>query len=297
MGVGSEATVATGAVASGAPVDAIAPTITGTLKQGYTQTISIGSWSPAATSYTYQWQRDTGSGFTNISGATAATYVPKAADLGASLQALVTAHNAYGSATAVASSAGAIASGAPVNSVAPTITGSATRGDTLSVGAGTWSPSGTASYAWELCADSTCTTIGGATASTYVPVMADEGDTLEVVVTETNSYGHASATSAATTAVASNPPTNSVLPTVTGTATNGDVLTAHVGTWGPSGNAYTYAWLACSGSTCTPISGVTAATFTLTAGQVGDTIEVQVTGTNVDGSLIKTSAATATVAS
>lgn len=297
MGVGSEPTVATGAVASGAPVNATAPTITGTLRQGDTQTVSVGSWSPAATSYTYQWQRNTGSGFTNISGATAATYTPGVADLGAALQAVVTAHNAYGTATATASASGTVASGAPVNSVAPTITGTAARGDTLSVGTGTWSPSGTASYVWERCADSTCTAISGATASTYVPVLADEGDTLQVVVTETNSYGHASASTAATAAVTSNPPTNSVLPTVTGSAVKGDVLTAHAGTWGPTGLTLSYAWLACSGGSCTAISGATAATFTLTANQVGDTIEVQVTGTNADGSLVKTSAATATVAS
>jgi hypothetical protein len=88
-----------------------------------------------------------------------------------------------------------------------------------------------------------------------------------------------------------------VLPTITGSAIKGDVLTAHTGTWGPTGLTFGYVWLACSGSTCTPISGATATTFTLTTNQVGDTIELQVTGTNADGSLVKTSAATATVAS
>lgn len=51
------------------------PYIYGTAKVGYTLTAKVGAWSPAATSYTYQWYVGT----SRISGATGATYrVPAA---------------------------------------------------------------------------------------------------------------------------------------------------------------------------------------------------------------------------
>jgi hypothetical protein len=194
-----------------------------------------------------------------------------------------------------ASISGTVASGAPANTVAPTITGTAARGDTLGVNLGTWSIGGTPSYVWERCASSTCTAISGATASTYVPVLADEGDTLELVVTATNAYGHTSVTTAATDTVATNPPTASMSPTISGSAIEGDTLTVNGGTWGPTGVSVAVVWKACASGTCTAISGATGVTFKPTAAQVGDTIEVQLTGTDPDGSLVKTSAPTAAV--
>ncbi|HEX3615974.1 MAG TPA: hypothetical protein VHU61_05530 [Solirubrobacteraceae bacterium] len=284
-----------GTVASGAPVNTVAAKITGTLQQGHALTAAVGTWLPKASTYSYQWQRDTGSGFVNIAGATVATYTPGVADLGAQIEVQVIGHNPYGTATVVGAISGTVASDAPVNTVTAKITGTATRGATLTASVGTWSPAGTPSYVWERCAGSTCTATGAKTA-TYVPVVADEGDTLELVVTETNAYGQAAVTTAATATVTANPPTDSVTPTITGTAIQGDVLTAHGGTWAGAGVTLGYVWEACANGTCTPISGATATTFKLTAAQVGDTIELQVTGTNPDGNLVKTSAATGTVA-
>jgi hypothetical protein len=295
MGAAPATSAATGAVASGVPANTSAPTIPGTLKQGVSVGITVGTWSPKATTYSYQWQRNTGSGFVNISGATAWNYTPGVADLGATLQAQVTGHNAYGSATAVASASGTVASGAPANTVAPTITGTPARGVALGVNLGTWAIGGTPSYQWQSCASSTCTAISGATGSTYVPVLGNEGDTLKLVVTATNAYGHTSVTTAASAVVATNPPTASITPTISGSAIEGDLLTVNGGTWGPAGVSVTVIWKACSSGTCTAISGATGVTFRLTAAQLGDTIEVQLTGTNPDGSLVKTSVQTGTV--
>ncbi|MFE7777774.1 Ig-like domain-containing protein [Streptomyces sp. NPDC057445] len=52
------------------------PSITGTAKVGYRQTAKPGTWTPAATSYSYVWKRDG----RVIRGATRATYYPTAAD-------------------------------------------------------------------------------------------------------------------------------------------------------------------------------------------------------------------------
>lgn len=88
-------------------------------------------------------------------------------------------------------------------------------------------------------------------------------------------------------------PTNTAAPTISGTPTVGQVLTADPGTW-DSASAYTttYQWLADG----VAISGATGKTRTLQAAQEGKKISVQVTATNLSGSGTATSAETAAVA-
>ena len=93
-----------------APVNSALPTISGTTTQGQTLTSSTGTWSNIPSSYAYQWKR---SG-TNISGATASTYLLALADVGATITVAVTASNAGGAGTAATSAAtAAIASSGP----------------------------------------------------------------------------------------------------------------------------------------------------------------------------------------
>lgn len=80
---------------------------------------------------------------------------------------------------------------APVNSVAPVVSGSATQGSTLSCTTGTWSGSPTFAYQWKRAGVS----IGGATSSTYATVSADLGTSVTCTVTASNLGGSASATS------------------------------------------------------------------------------------------------------
>lgn len=86
---------------------------------------------------------------------------------------------------------------APVNSILPAISGIAQVGQTLTAYPGNWSGAPTFTYAWK----NEGVAIGGATASTYVPVVGDVGANITVTVTATNAAGNASATSAETTAV------------------------------------------------------------------------------------------------
>lgn len=60
-------------------------------------------------------------------------------------------------------------------------------------------------YQWKRCTGETCTEIGGATKSSYTPVVEDWGKTLKVTVTATDANGKTSATSAATSAVVGTP--------------------------------------------------------------------------------------------
>jgi alpha-tubulin suppressor-like RCC1 family protein len=87
----------------------------------------------------------------------------------------------------------------PVNTVAPTVSGTAEVGQTLSSTTGTWTgnPTPTFAYQWQRAT----TNIGGATSSTYVLVTADVGSTIRCVVTATNQAGVASANSANTSPV------------------------------------------------------------------------------------------------
>jgi hypothetical protein len=71
-------------------------------------------------------------------------------------------------------------------------------------------------------------------------------------------------------------PVNSVLPVITGTPTEGQTLTASTGTWSNSPDSYTYQWK----DDGVAISGATASTYVLTAGEVGATITVTVTAHN-----------------
>lgn len=87
-------------------------------------------------------------------------------------------------------------------------------------------------------------------------------------------------------------PTNTVIPAITGAATNGTTLNLSNGTFtGDAVITYTYQWYAGG----VAIVGATANTFTLTAAQVGKIIQARVNATNASGSASAYSVATAAV--
>jgi PKD repeat protein len=89
--------------ASAPPSNTAPPTISGTTQQGQTLSASPGSWSGSQPiTYAYQWQRcdSGGANCAAITGATSATYVLVAADVGSTLRVAVTATNSVGFATA-----------------------------------------------------------------------------------------------------------------------------------------------------------------------------------------------------
>ena len=122
----------------------------------------------------------------------------------------------------------------PVNTVAPAISGTAQQGQMLTASNGSWTNSPSSyGYQWQDCSSS-CSNIGGATGSSYTLQSSDVGDTIDVVVTATNGGGSASATSAQTqtvTAAPLPPPVNTAAPTISGTAQQGQMLTASNGSW------------------------------------------------------------------
>lgn len=81
-------------------------------------------------------------------------------------------------------------------------------------------------------------------------------------------------------------PVNFRVPTISGTAHEGQVLSATTGVWSQSPTGYVYRWERCtaSGSNCTSIAGAAASTYQLSAPDVGQTVGLQVTATNGAGS-------------
>jgi hypothetical protein len=96
--------------------------------------------------------------------------------------------------------------GAPTNTAAPTVSGTATQGSTLTTSKGSWTGSPTGySYQWQRCDSSgaSCANIRGATSSSYQLQASDVGSTIRSVVTATNAGGSTSASSRVTSVVAS----------------------------------------------------------------------------------------------
>jgi hypothetical protein len=281
-----------------APVNQTAPSISGVAQQNQTLTAQPGTWDPAATGYGYQWWScdSTGNNCTILTGQQSSTYVPGTTDVGNTLRVVVTASNNGGSNSARSGPSQVVAEiGAPANTAAPAISGTAQQNDKLSATEGTWTNSpGTYTYQWSRCdpASGVCTPITDATSSAWVLGSADVGDTLEVTVTASNSTGGTPATSAQTKVVLPPAPVNSSLPTITGTAAQGDLLSATNGGWQYSPYSFAYQWWQCdpTGANCTQLAAhgpgyVPAST------DVGRTLKVTVTATNDGGSTSATSAA------
>ena len=258
--------------------------------------------------FQYQWTSNDGTTDTDIAGATDSGYTLVAADVGKTIKVEVAFTDRRGySETRTSVATGAVAA-APNNppTGAPTISGTAQVGETLTVNtSGIADADGldnsTYSYQWM----AGWTDIPGATGSSYTLTEDDEGLKIQVWVGFIDDSGTQEAlTSAATDEVgfavqqqgASNTPATGE-PTISGTAQVGEVLTA--GTTGIadadglSGATFAYQWLADD----VDISGATDATYTLVAGDEGQTIKVRVTVTDdAENETTLTSAATDAVA-
>ena len=138
-------------------------------------------------SATYQWQLFNGTSWTNISGATNATYMPTEADEGKSLRLVVSyAGDAAGSESTIVSAGTVqeIAAGDLAVTLGGLTSGNAVEGTPVNVA--TVTDNGTdvhssATYQWQVLDGTTWTTVG--TAASYTPVQADEDKALRVVVT------------------------------------------------------------------------------------------------------------------
>ena len=270
----SSATSNTITVANAAPVNTLAPVISGSTALGGVLSSTTGTWSGIPTiTYAYQWKR----GATNI-GTNSSTYTLVAADSAAAITCVVTATNSLGSSSATSNTITAQTYSAPANVGAPVISGTTTLGSTLSSTTGAWNgnPSPTYGYQWRRNA----VNIPSATGSTYVLVSADSAAAITCVVTATNALGSSSATSNTITADTYAAPVNSSPPFISGTTTIGSVLTSTLGGWLNSPTSYAFQWNR-NGS---PIASATTSSYTLVQADSASAITCVVTATNAFGS-------------
>ncbi len=189
-----------------APALLTAPTVpTGNTVQGDMLTANNGKWNGTQPlSYSYQWQRCdiSGATFSPIFQANGQTYVPQTADIGSTIDCIVTAGNGGGSASqASPATAVVIAAGTPTLVSAPQVNpiGEPAIGDTYTTTSGSWNgtPDITFTYQWYDCSASRtiCNAITGAMGTSYLSQASDAGSELETIVTATNSGGTATATS------------------------------------------------------------------------------------------------------
>lgn len=153
----------------------------------------------------------------------------------------------------------------------PTISGTPQVGATLTAAKGAWHlPNATYSYQW--LADGQV--VPGAAGTTYTPTSAQLGDQISVRVTgKVTGISAIRATSTRSAPVLPNAIASTAPPSISGTTTVGQTLTADPGTWSVPGTTYAYQWT----SDGTDIPGATAQTLVLIPDLVTDKVTVKVT--------------------
>ena len=90
---------------------------------------------------------------------------------------------------------------------------------------------------------------------------------------------------------------NTAAPTITGTQTQGQVVTVDEGSWTGAPSAYSYSWSRCdtTGANCAPVANATSNSYPVTAADTGSTLRVTVTAANSISSQQGVSNPTATI--
>ena len=180
---------------------------------------------------------------------------------------------------------------APVNTVLPTISGTAEVGQTLTLSStGTWTGTAPIEYTKQWKRDGV--DIPGATGNTYVLTMDDYNRTISCAVTADNNADNVVAVSDPTATVVAYGPTNTVDPAVTGTAQVGQTLTCSTGTWtGTATISYSYQWV----RNDTMVFGANSSTYSVTSSDLGATLKCAVTASNPVSSVTEVTAPTVAV--
>ncbi len=133
---------------------------------------------------------------------------------------------------------------------------------------------------------SDCNRISNASDNTYVLRPADAGFRIRSQVTASNADGQATSTSNPTNVVTSAKPANASPPTISGTASVGNQLTADRGSWvGEQPITYCFRWLRCAkdGTNCSEIDGATDNQYQVVDNDAGRALRVRVTARNDAG--------------
>ena len=289
-------------------------TIGGTPRVGATLTAETGGISdadgPDSLEFTYQWNTHSGGTDTAISGADSATYTLSAGDLGDQITVSVRYTDAEFTPQSLTSAPTVAVTAASTPNNPPTSSGltatldeddshtfaadqfgfdDADTGDTLqqvridtlpASTSGNLTLSGTAVIVAQVIP------VAGIPNLVYTPVANANGEaTFTFSVSDGTDFSTTPATATLTVTAVNDDPTG--LPTISGTPREGATLMADTSgisdADGPASLTFTYQWNTHASGTNTAISGETAATYLLTADEVGDQITVSVRYTDAGG--------------
>jgi hypothetical protein len=263
------------------PINLTPPTISGTAQEGYDLTCSNGTWLNDPTAFFHQWNRNG----VAIAGETTPVHRVVSQDVGSAITCTVSAANLSGTSLLPATSAPVFpivstADQPPVNLTPPVLSGTAQQGHDLSCSDGTWMFSPT-SYARKWRRDGAA--IGGATGTSYTVQAADVGHQLTCSVAASNAAGpSAEATSQPVVPVGpagDQRPVNLTPPVIGGVAQQGQELTCSDGTWLFAPTSFAHQW----NRDGTPISGATAAAYSVQAADVAHQLTCSAAASNGAG--------------
>ncbi|UJP40831.1 Ig-like domain repeat protein [Cellulomonas palmilytica] len=172
------------------------------------------------------------------------------------------------------------------NATAPSVTGTARVGATLTAKVGTWTPaSATTSVQW--LRDGTA--VSGATGTTYTLTAADAGKRVAARVTADNGLGWAPAVLTTPAVDVAQPIANVTRVSISGTVGYGKTVWVKRGEWSPDPVSTSVQWLRDG----VAISGATGSSYKVGKSDVGKKLSVRVTAKGADGSTARsTSVAT-----
>ncbi|MFT4110290.1 hypothetical protein [Propionicimonas sp.] len=244
------------------------PGIGGDPQVDRTLTAVPGTWVPDGATLAYQWTADGRS----IAGATASTFVVTPAQLGRGIRVRITANGTTSRTSDVMTD---VLRARFATTPKPVIGGTVATGQSVTVEAGTWTATpDSLTITWKRNGKA-IKGASGVDAGSYTLTPADVGKKLSVTVTARRAgYTTVSRTSAKAK-VAPGTFNTAGVPTVSGDAVVGGVLTADPGSWDPAPTKLTYQWYAAG----TAIRKATRPTFTLTRSQAGKDVVVRVKAT------------------
>ena len=291
------------------------PTITGTAREGQTLTAEASAIAdvdglPAVSAFAWQWLRVSGGSDTEIQGAESKTYRVVVADAGAKFKVRVSFTDLDGNAEALTSAAYPVDTSAVENAL-PT---SADR--TVTMDEDTSYPFGPVDFAFtdtdsdDVLASVKLVTVpaAGSLALGGVPVRANQvigtsdlGRLRFTPAANAHGTGYASFTFKVSDGVSESAVANTMtmdvtavndpatgLPTITGTAREGQTLTAEASAIAdvdglPAVSAFAWQWLRVSGGSDTEIQGATSKTYRVVVADAGAKFKVRVSFTDLDG--------------
>jgi hypothetical protein len=251
-------------------------TISGTSTQGQTLTAMVADGDGLPATINYQWQQSSdGTNWSAISGATARTLTLQQAQVGQRVRAIASYRDLLGASESITSTPTTVAA---LHVNAPggvSISGTPTQGQilTATVADADGLPA-TINYQWQQSSDGTTwSAITGATARTLTLQQAQVGQRVRAIASYVDQRGGSETlTSAPTTAAVLNRNDPGVV-SISGTPTQGQILTASVADADGLPGTINYQWQRSSdGTTWSAIAGATGRTLTLQQEQVGQRV-------------------------